>query len=63
MTRTFLGFIPKDAPDAAVVAWLKEAGQFATDFEEEKEALRVGLPEIWNNHFGKWSPNNTESND
>jgi hypothetical protein len=66
VTRTFLGFIPNQAPDAIVVAWLKEAGKFATEFEGAKETLRLGLSGIWNKHFGKWSANNvqaTEPND
>ena len=51
--RTFLGFIPKDAPDAVVAAYLQEAARLATAWTGDEEGVRRALAQVWERYFAE----------
>ncbi len=43
MAKKFLGFMPKDVPDALIVAYIKEADKIATKWTGHDKALSPAL--------------------
>ena len=42
MAKRFIGFMPKDAPDGVIVAYIKEAGKIATGVDRRRQGSEPG---------------------
>ena len=49
--RTFLGFIPKDAADAVIAAYLQEAAALVASWSGDEEGMRRALAQVWEGYF------------
>jgi len=49
--------MPKDSPDAAIVAYIKEAGKIAMEWTGDDKALSLALSPVWEKHFGELTEN------
>ena len=53
MTKKFLGFFPKDAPDAVIAAYVREAARLTTEWEGDDQGLRRELALVWEGYFAE----------